>query len=156
GLALAHERYGSGRFTLAELIAPALTIARNGFMVEDDLADSLPRAQARLARWPSSARIFLRSDGSVLAPGDLMVQADLAASLDLIARAGPGAFYQGAIGEKIVASVRAAGGGMTLEDLAAYRPVVRAPVRGTYRGYDIVSMPPPSSGGTLLVEMLNI
>jgi len=156
GLALAHERYGSGRLTLAELIAPALAIARNGFMVEDDLADSLPSAQERLARWPSSARIFLRSDGSVLAPGDLMVQPDLAASLDRIAREGPRAFYQGPIGEKIIAAVRAAGGVMTREDLAAYRPVLREPLRGSYRGYDIVSMPPPSSGGAVLIEMLNI
>jgi len=156
GLALAHERYGSGAFTLAQLIAPALAIARNGFMVEDDLADSLPSAQARLARWPSSAKIFLRSDGSVLGPGDLMVQADLAASLDLIAREGPRAFYQGPIGDKIVAAVRAAGGVMTGDDLRNYRAVVRPAMRGTYRGHAIVSMPPPSSGGTMLIEMLNI
>src|SRR6266705_985030 len=136
GLALAHERYGSGRFTLAVLIAPALALARNGIEVEDDLADSLPRAQPRLARWPSS-RTFLNSDGLVLAPGQDLVQADLAGSLDLIARQGPRAFYDGPIGDKIVASVRAAGGVMTREDLARYRAVVRAPVRGLYRGYDI-------------------
>jgi gamma-glutamyltranspeptidase / glutathione hydrolase len=155
GLKLAHERYGSGRFTFAELIQPALTLARNGFAVEDDLADVLPRAQPRLARWPSS-KVFLRSDGSVLGPGDLLVQADLAASLDLIAREGPRAFYDGPIGEKIAASVRTAGGVMSMDDLRNYRPVIRTPVRGTYRGYDVVSMPPPSAGGTLLVEMLNI
>src|SRR5262245_3238696 len=156
GLALAHARYGSGKFSFAELIAPALALARNGFMVEDDLADQLPRSQARLRRWPPSHKIFLRSDGSVLAPGDLLVQADLAASLDLIARDGPGAFYDGPIAEKIVASVGAAGGVMTRDDLRNYRPVVRAPVRGTYRGHDVISVPPPSSGGTLLVEILNI
>jgi gamma-glutamyltranspeptidase / glutathione hydrolase len=156
GLALAHERYGSGKFTFAQLIAPALAIARNGFMIEDDLADALPYAQARLGRWPSSAKIFLRSDGAVLGAGDLMVQADLAASLDLIAREGPNVFYQGSIGDKIVAAVRAAGGVMTGDDLRNYRPVVRAAMRGTYRGHTIVSMPPPSSGGTLLIEMLNI
>ncbi|MFL5000756.1 MAG: gamma-glutamyltransferase [Xanthobacteraceae bacterium] len=155
GLKLAHERYGSGRFTFAELIQPALTLARNGFAVEDDLADVLPRVQSRLARWPSS-RLFLRSDGSVLGPGDLLVQADLAASLDLIARDGPRAFYDGPIGEKIAASVRAAGGVLSIDDLRSYRPVIRPPVRGTYRGYDILSMPPPSAGGTLLVEMLNV
>jgi gamma-glutamyltranspeptidase / glutathione hydrolase len=155
GLKLAHERYGSGRFTFADLIEPALTLARNGFAVEDDLADVLAMVPSRLARWPSS-RVFLRSDGSVLGPGDLLVQADLAASLDLIAREGPRAFYDGPIGEKIVAGVRAAGGVMAMDDLRNYRPVIRPPVRGTYRGYDIVSMPPPSAGGTLLVEMLNI
>jgi gamma-glutamyltranspeptidase / glutathione hydrolase len=156
GLALALERYGSGKFTWAQLIAPALDAARNGVAVEDDLADALPRAQPRLARWPSTAKIFLNPDGVVLAPGQSLVQADLAASLDMIARDGPRGFYQGPIAEKIVASVRAAAGLMTLDDLAAYRPVVRAPVRGTYRGYEIVSMPPPSSGGVHLIEMLNV
>jgi gamma-glutamyltranspeptidase/glutathione hydrolase len=156
GLALALERYGSGKFTWAQLIAPALDAARNGVAVEDDLADALPRAQPRLARWPSTAKIFLNPDGVVLAPGQSLVQADLAASLATIARDGPRGFYQGPIAEKIVASVRAAGGLMTLDDLAAYRPVIRTPVRGTYRGYDIVSMPPPSSGGVHLIEMLNV
>jgi gamma-glutamyltranspeptidase/glutathione hydrolase len=156
GLALALERYGSGKFTWAQLIAPALDAARNGVAVEDDLADALPRAQPRLARWPSTAKIFLNPDGVVLAPGQSLVQSDLAASLAMIARDGPRGFYQGPIAEKIVASVRAAGGLMTLDDLAAYRPVIRTPVRGTYRGYDIVSMPPPSSGGVHLIEMLNV
>jgi gamma-glutamyltranspeptidase/glutathione hydrolase len=156
GLASALERYGSGKFTWAQLIAPALDAARNGVAVEDDLADALPRAQPRLARWPSTAKIFLNPDGVVLAPGQSLVQADLAASLDMIARDGPRGFYQGPIAEKIVASVRAAGGLMTLDDLAAYRPVIRTPLRGTYRGHDIVSMPPPSSGGVHLVEMLNV
>jgi gamma-glutamyltranspeptidase/glutathione hydrolase len=156
GLALALERYGSGKFTWAQLIAPALEAARNGVAVEDDLADSLARAQPRLARWPSTAKIFLNPDGVVLAPGQSLVQADLAASLDMIARDGPRSFYQGPIAEKIVADVRGAGGLMTLDDLAAYRPVIRTPVRGTYRGYDIVSMPPPSSGGVHLIEMLNV
>src|SRR5262249_16696393 len=156
GLSLAHARYGSGRFTLAELVEPALALARNGFALEDDLADQLPRAQARLARWPSTARIFLRSDGTALGTGDLLVQADLAASLDLIARDGPRAFYDGPIGEKIVAALRGAGGVMTMDDLRGYAPTVRPPVYGIYRGYDILSMPPPSAGGTLLIEMLNI
>jgi gamma-glutamyltranspeptidase / glutathione hydrolase len=156
GLALALERYGSGKFSLAQLIAPALAAARNGIVVEDDLADALPRAQPRLARWPSTAKVFLNPDGVVLAPGQSLVQADLAGSLDTIAREGPRAFYEGPIAEKIVVGVRGAGGLMTLDDLKAYRPVIRTPVRGTYRGYDIVSMPPPSSGGVHLIEMLNV
>jgi gamma-glutamyltranspeptidase/glutathione hydrolase len=156
GLALALERYGSGRFTLAQLIAPALAAARNGIVVEDNLADTLPGAQPRLARWPSTAKIFLNPDGVVLGPGQSLVQADLAASLEAIARDGPRAFYQGPIAEKIVAAVRGAGGLMTLDDLKAYRPVIRTPVRGTYRDYQIVSMPPPSSGGVHLIEMLNV
>jgi gamma-glutamyltranspeptidase / glutathione hydrolase len=156
GLALALERYGSGKFTLAQLIAPGLAAARNGVLVEDNLADVLPAAQPRLARWPSTAKIFLNPDGVVLGAGQSLIQADLAASLDAIAREGPRAFYQGPIAEKIVAAVRGAGGLMTLDDLKAYRPVIRSPVRGTYRDYQIVAMPPPSSGGVHLIEMLNV
>jgi gamma-glutamyltranspeptidase/glutathione hydrolase len=156
GLALAHRRYGSGLFSLAQLIAPAIALAREGFPVEDDIADSLPRVRTRLARWPSSAKIFLKGDGSTLASGDTLVQRDLAATLEAIARGGAAAFYEGAIAEKLVAAVRAAGGIMTREDLKDYRPIVRRPVRGTYRGYGIVSMPPSSSGGVVLIEMLNI
>src|SRR5205807_6600477 len=110
GLALAHERYGSGRFTLAQLIAPAIALAREGFAVEDELADTLPRAQPRLARWPASAKIFLKADGVALGRGDRLVQSDLAASLETIAAQGPRAFYQGPLAEKIVAGVRQNGG----------------------------------------------
>jgi gamma-glutamyltranspeptidase/glutathione hydrolase len=156
GLALAHERYGSGRFSLAELIAPAIRLAREGIPVEDDLAESLPPAQPRLVRWPSAAKIFLKPDGVALGRGDVLVQSDLAASLEAIALRGPQAFYQGAIAEKIVASVRAAGGLMTVEDLARYRAVERPAVVGTYRGHKIVSMPPPSSGGVHLIQVLNM
>ncbi len=156
GLALAEEKYGSGHFTLADLIAPAIALARDGFAVADDTADSLSRDQARLKRWPASAQIFLKPDGDVLARGDRLVQPDLANTLEAIARDGPRAFYQGALAEKIAAAIDAAGGVMTLDDLKAYRAVERTPVRGTYRGYDIVSMPPPSSGGVALIEMLNI
>src|SRR5205807_4894689 len=85
GLALAHECYGSGKFTLAQLIAPAIRLAREGIPVEDDLADSLPRAQPRLARWPASAKIFLKPDGTALERGDRLLQSDLAASLETIA-----------------------------------------------------------------------
>ena len=155
GLALAHEKYGSGRFTLAELMAPAIELARVGFAVDTDTANSLPAAKGKLARWPASAKIFLK-DGEVLREGERLVQADLAASLQAIARDGPRAFYEGPIAEKIVAAVRAAGGIMTLEDLHRYRAIEREPVRGSYRGYDLVSMSPPSSGGVLLVEILNI
>ena len=156
GLAQAHRDYGSGKFTLAELIAPAVRLARDGIAVEDDLADSLLVAQPRLARWPSSARIFLKENGVAFERGDRLMQADLAASLEAIAQAGPAAFYQGAIGEKIAASVRAAGGVMTAADLANYHVITRKPVRGSYRGYDVLSMPPPSSGGVHLVQLLNM
>src|SRR5262245_18507225 len=149
GLALAHAKYGSGKFTLAELIAPAIRLARDGFPIDYDVADSLPRAKARLERWPSSAKIFLKDDG-------ILVQSDLADTLAAIARDGPKAFYEGAIAEKIVASVRDAGGLMTVDDLKSYQAIDREPLRGSYRGYDIVSMPPSSSGGAILIEILNI
>ena len=156
GFALAHAKYGSGKFTWAYLIRPAIELARNGIPVETDIADSLSLAAQRFARWPASAKIFLRSDGSPLREGDRLVQIDLAATLETIARRGPRAFYEGPIADRIASAVREAGGLMTAEDLKNYRAVERTPVRGTYRGYDIVSMPPPSSGGVLLIEMLNV
>jgi gamma-glutamyltranspeptidase/glutathione hydrolase len=156
GLALALEKYGSGKFTLADLIRPAIELARSGFVLTDDSADSLPSWHARLAHWPSTAKIFSRSDGTSLREGDTLVQADLADTLSAIAAQGPRGFYEGAVAEKLAKAVQDAGGLMTADDLKAYRPVIRAPVRGTYRGYDIVSMPLPSSGGVGLVETLNI
>ena len=155
GLALAEEKYGSHKIAFADLLAPAINLAQEGFPVEDDLADSLPKARARLARWPSSAAIFLNGD-EVPREGDLLLQPDLADTLQAIADGGPRAFYQGPIAQEIAAAVRAAGGIMTVDDLANYRAVERPVVRGTYRGYDIVSMPPPSSGGVALIEALNI
>jgi gamma-glutamyltranspeptidase / glutathione hydrolase len=156
GLSLALAQYGSGKFSLADLIAPAVRLAREGIPIENDLFDSLLLAQPRLAQWPSTVRIFLKADGAPPAQGDTLVQSDLADTLDAIARDGPRAFYFGPIADKIVAAVRGAGGVMVRGDLERYSPVVRVPVRGTYRGHDIVAMPPPSSGGIHLIEMLNI
>ncbi|HEY8268404.1 MAG TPA: gamma-glutamyltransferase [Xanthobacteraceae bacterium] len=156
GLALALERYGSGKFTLAQLITPAIKLAREGVMIEGDVADTLPRAVGRLGRWPSSRKIFFKPDGNILARGEQLIQTDLADTLHLIAREGPRAFYEGPIAEKTMAAIRAAGGVMTLDDLKNYRPVVRAPVRGSYRGFEIVSMSPPSSGGVHIIQMLNM
>src|SRR6185312_8961381 len=156
GLALAHEKYGSGKLSLADLIEPAITLARNGVDVVDDIADTLPSAQQRIARWHSSAPVFLNSDGTVLAPGQDLLQPDLAATLSTIARDGPKGFYEGPVAEKLATAIRKAGGIMTVDDLKIYRAIERVPLRGTYRGYDIVSMPPPSSGGVHLIEMLNI
>lgn len=156
GLAEAHRRWGSGRFSLAELVAPAIRLARDGIVVEEDLADSLPRAAARLGRFPSSRRIFLKPDGTAPAPGDRLVQEDLARSLEAIAQQGPAGFYEGATAARIVAALAQHGGIMTTEDFRAYRPVIREVVRGSYKGWAIASMPPPSSGGVHLVQMLNM
>ena len=156
GLALALEKYGSGKFTLAQLVKPSIELARDGFVLTDDIADTLPQWYRRLAKWPASAKTFARADGTSLQEGDRLVQADLAATLSAIAEQGPRGFYQGSVAEKLAKAVRDAGGIMTTEDLKAYQAVIRTPVRGTYRGYEIVSMPLPSSGGIVLLETLNI
>ncbi|MEJ0096029.1 MAG: gamma-glutamyltransferase [Methylocella sp.] len=153
GLSLALRRYGSGKLTLA---APAVRLAREGIEVQQDLADSLPQARERLGRWPSSAEIFLHPDGTPLGRRDLLRQADLAKVIEAFGRDGERAFYEGEVAEKIVASVRAAGGRMTLVDMKSYRAVEREPVRGFYRGHEIVSMPPPSSGGVHVIELVNM
>jgi gamma-glutamyltranspeptidase/glutathione hydrolase len=156
GLALAQEKYGSGKMSFADLLAPAIRLAQQGFAVEDDLADSLPVAAKRLARFPSTAAILLKNGGQPLQAGDRLIQFDLADTLKAIAARGPRAFYEGSIAKNIADAVRQAGGIMTVEDLQNYRAIERPVVRGTYRGRTIVSMPPPSSGGVHLIEMLNI
>ena len=156
GLELAWRKYSSGKFSFADLIAPAIALARQGLTVDDDVADSLPLAAAALARDPSSARIYLRPDGGVPQTGDHIALDDLAATLETIAVTGVGGFYSGPVAQKIVEAVNAAGGRMTIEDLASYHAVERQPVSGTYRGYTVVSMPPPSSGGAHIIELLNI
>jgi len=156
GLSLALEKYGSGKFTLAELLKPAIDLARDGFVIADDLGDTLASGQRRMARWPSATKIFSGADGKPLLDGDRLVQSDLAATLSAISEQGPRGFYEGPVAEKLAKAVVDAGGIMTTEDLKSYQAMIRAPVRGTYRGYDIVSMPQPSSGGTVLLETLNI
>jgi gamma-glutamyltranspeptidase / glutathione hydrolase len=120
------------------------------------MADTLPEIYRQLARWPSTAKIFSRADGTSLREGDRLVQSDLAATLTAIAEQGPRGFYQGPVAEKLAKAIRDAGGIMTPDDLKSYAATIRAPVKGHYRGYDIVSMPLPSSGGVVLLEMLNI
>jgi gamma-glutamyltranspeptidase/glutathione hydrolase len=155
GLALALEKYGSGKFTLADLIAPAIDLAEKGVLVEDDLADTLAPASDRLKRWPATASIFFNGD-QPMHEGDRLIQLDLADTLRAIAKDGPGAFYQGHVAAQIASAVANAGGILKKDDLANYHAIERAVVRGKYRGYDIVTAPPPSSGGVHLIEMLNI
>ena len=154
GMALALEKYGT--MSLAEVMAPAIFLARNGITVTSPTADALHRRQKRLSKHPATARIFLHSDGTPWAAGEQLVQADLAESLAQIAEQGPDAFYRGEIARKIAASMAANGGLITMDDLKNYTAVERAPVHGSYRGYDIYSMPPPSSGGVHLIQLLNI
>ncbi|MGX9391013.1 gamma-glutamyltransferase [Nitrobacteraceae bacterium UC4446_H13] len=156
GLTLALEKYGSGKFTLVQLLQPAIALARDGFVVTDDGADTLPNWHKRLARWPAAAKIFSRADGSSLREGDRLIQTDLASTLEAIAAQGVRGFYEGPVADKLAQGIQAAGGVITQDDLKQYRAIEREPVRGSYRGYDIVSMPLPSSGGVVLIETLNM
>lgn len=153
GMARALEEYGT--ISLADAIAPAIELAEQGITVDEDLADSLLGLEERLKAWPSSEKIFYKEGGAFYEPGDTLVQADLAESLKLIAEDGPSAFYEGPIAEKIVAAVEAEGGHLTLDDFKSYEVAIREPVTGDYRGYTIASMPPPSSGGTHIIQILN-
>ncbi len=154
GLALASERYGD--LPLAQVMAPAIRLAEQGIEVTAGLAESLEARRERLSRWPAAKAIFFKAGGGAYRPGERLVQTDLAWSLKLIAEQGPAAFYQGAIAERIAADMAANGGLITMADLATYRPALRQPVTGSYRGYQIASMPPPSSGGVHLVQILNM
>ncbi|HEY4203984.1 MAG TPA: gamma-glutamyltransferase [Xanthobacteraceae bacterium] len=156
GLSLALKKYGSGKFTLAQLLQPAIVLARDGFIVTDDMADTLPGWHKRLTRWPATAKIFSRADGSSLREGDRLVQADLATTLEAIAGHGPSGFYEGPVADELVKGIQQAGGIITRDDLKSYQALEREPMRGSYRGYDIVAMPLPSSGGVVLLETLNI
>ena len=154
GMAMVLEKYGT--ISLARALQPAIELAENGFPVDEDLRNTLILVKDRMQASPASMDIFYQEGGVSYQVGDILVQKDLAKSLRLIAREGAEAFYTGAIADAIVADMEANGGLITKEDLANYQPVIRTPIRGNYRGYDIYSMPPPSSGGVHLVQMLNI
>ncbi len=154
GFELALEKYGS--LPLPQVMAPAIKLARQGIQVTPDLANSLGAMQKRLNQWPSTQAIFYKADGSSYQPGEILKQTDLANTLTAIAKQGSGAFYRGAIAKQISDAVQSAGGMMTPQDLADYQAVERKPVTGDYRGYEIISMPPPSSGGVHIVQMLNM
>jgi gamma-glutamyltranspeptidase/glutathione hydrolase len=154
GLALALESYGT--LPLEKVVAPAIHLAEEGIPVTQGMAIALEAAKERMSPWPESMKIFFKPDGSPYEIGDILVQKDLANSLKAIAKEGPKAFYEGKIAEKIAADMKTHGGLITLEDLKNYKAVIREPVRGEYRGYEIVSMPPPSSGGIHVIQILNI
>ena len=153
GLAHIVENYGS--MTLAEVLEPAIKLARDGIEVTYDLAADLARSQ-RLKNNPASLRKFYKPDGSNYEVGELWKQPDLAWTLSEIAEHGVEAFYSGSVAKKIVADMEAHNGLITMQDLADYEIVEREPVRGSFRGYEIAAMPAPSSGGTHVIQMLNI
>jgi gamma-glutamyltranspeptidase/glutathione hydrolase len=153
GFALAHERYGSGAWE--RLVEPAVGLAADGFQLSEALAGSFEYAVRAMERYPVSLAKFTK-DGEPYTQGDLWQQPDLALTLERIRDQGRDGFYAGETARLIAQEMERGGGMITEEDLARYQAQERTPIRGTFRGYDIVSMPPPSSGGTALVEMLNI
>ena len=154
GLYAAHEKLGS--LPWRDLVEPAVVLARDGFPLSYTLATGFRRYAEAWERYPSSTRVFKKPDGSFYQMGETWRQPDLAHTLRLIQEQGRDGFYRGENAERLDGFMRANGGIITAEDLALYRAVEREPIRGTYRGYQIVSMPPPSSGGVTLVQMLNI
>ena len=142
--------------TLAQVLAPAIKQAEEGFTVTYDLSRILKTYAGRLSKWPETAKIFYKPDGSFYEAGELLVQKDLAWSLRMIAKNGIGAFYGGEIAARISEDMKEQGGLLRVEDFEAYEVEKAAPVWGKYRGYDVASMPPPSSGGVHIIQMLNI
>ena len=144
-----------GKLTWRRLVEPAVLLAREGFIVTDGLARSLRGVLPDMKKYPASVAQFSRA-GVPYEPGDLLQQPDLARTLERIAREGPAGFYQGETARLIEEEMKAGGGLITGADLEAYRALRRTPLRGTYRGYDVLTMPPVSSGGVALITMLNI
>ena len=152
GLALASGKYGTK--TWDSLVEPAQRLAHNGFEVTWDLAQSL-RSSSRLSKFPESRRVFLNGD-QPFSFGDLLKQPDLAATLDRLARLGPDEFYTGETARLIAKDMATHRGTISLADLGEYQPVERRPVAGTYRDHEVLSAPPPSSGGAGVIQILNI
>ena len=150
GLAYAQQHWG--KLSLKQVIAPAIKLARDGFVLDYGTATDL--REDDLAKFPESKRIFQR-DGNFYQPGDVFKQPELARTLERIA-ANPDDFYHGEMARELASAMQKGGGLMTAADLAAYEVKERQPIKGTYRGYDVISAPPPSSGGVALVEILNI
>ena len=154
GFLLAHERFG--KLPMEELLAPAIELAEKGFPVSWRLADRFRRTAPRFRQYSATAEAFLKEDGEPYQPGEVWKQPDLARTLRRIQNKGWAGFYQGETARLLAAAMKKHGGLITEEDLAAYEAKERTPVHGTYRGYDVYSMYPPSSGGVAVLEMLNI
>ncbi|MBO1517565.1 gamma-glutamyltransferase [Psychrobacter halodurans] len=154
GLLKALEDHGT--MSREQVMSPAIALAEDGIEVTAGLSESLEALSDRLQKWPSTKKVFFKPDGSAYQPGERLYQPELARSLKLIATQGADGFYKGETARSIVKAVNEAGGRMSLQDLANYEAIARTPVTGDYRGYKIVSMPPPSSGGIHIVQILNI
>jgi gamma-glutamyltranspeptidase / glutathione hydrolase len=172
GLGLAHARFGKAPW--ADLVRPAARLAAEGFLISRDLADSLNRqfarstaepkerrstrrdAYGRLADFPETVAALAKPDGSAWRPGDRLIQSDLGRTLERIAASGPDEFYTGETAQLVARYMAEHKGFITLDDLNSYQAKLRPPVHTTYRGYDVFGMGPPSSGGIVLCQMLNI
>jgi gamma-glutamyltranspeptidase/glutathione hydrolase len=154
GLEAAHRKFG--KLPWRDVVMPAVALAEQGFVLSPALARSLNAEMTRMAAFPASVAAYGKPGGGEWAAGDRLILTDLGRTLRAIATEGPGVFYKGWIADRIAEDMKANGGLITREDLAAYQARERRPVLGTYRGFDIISMPPPSSGGVALIEMLNI
>ena len=154
GLDTAQRKYG--KLTRQQVMEPAIKLARDGFILNRGDTDILDTTIAKFRDDPEAARIFLRPNGDPLQPGDRLIQADLANTLESIAQNGPDAFYQGKIPQAVEAAAKKGGGILTAKDFADFRIAETAPITCSYRGYEFVSAPPPSSGGVTLCEILNV
>ncbi|WP_145538548.1 gamma-glutamyltransferase [Yersinia alsatica] len=154
GMDSAQQKYG--KLTRQQVMAPAIKLAREGFILTRADTDILDTTVKRFRQDPESARIFLRQNGEALQPGDRLIQADLAETLTAISEKGPDAFYQGKIPQAVEAAAKKGGGILTAADFANYKITETAPITCSYRGYKFVSSPPPSSGGVTLCETLNV
>ncbi|EMF9308474.1 gamma-glutamyltransferase [Yersinia enterocolitica] len=154
GMDSAQKKYG--KLTRQQVMAPAIKLAREGFVLTRADTDILDTTVKRFRQDPESARIFLRKNGEALQPGDRLIQTDLADTLTAISEQGPDAFYQGKIPQAVEAAAKKGGGILTVADFANYKITETAPITCSYRGYKFVSSPPPSSGGVTLCETLNV
>ncbi|MGP1431261.1 MAG: gamma-glutamyltransferase [Treponema sp.] len=154
GLLYALENYGT--MTREQVIRPAANLAKNGFYVTPTLSNDMKSQFDKLEKYPESAKVFLNKEGLPYEVDDLFTNPDMAKTLDIIIKNGKDGFYKGEVAEAIVKTLNKYDGLYTMEDLANYKPLVRQPVKGTYRGYEIISSPSPSSGGAIVIEILNI
>ncbi|MDH4468885.1 MAG: gamma-glutamyltransferase [Bacteriovoracaceae bacterium] len=155
GLYRIHSRFG--KMPWSTLLAPAIKMAEEGFLVYDDLANALGMFEKSLSQFPSTKSVFFnKQENRVWKKGELFIQKDLAKTLKKIAKQGPKAFYRGEIAKKMVNSVDEYGGVLSLKDLKNYRSKDRTPIKGSFQGLDVYSMPPPSSGGIHVVQILNL
>jgi gamma-glutamyltranspeptidase/glutathione hydrolase len=155
GMALAHKRFG--KLSWKDVVMPAADLAEKGFVISASLANGLNReVTGQMKKFPASLAAYGKPGGTPWAAGDRLILPDLAKTMKAIATDGPDVFYKGWIADRISEEMAANGGLITKDDLAAYQAKERAPIKGTFLGYEIISMPPPSSGGIAIVEMLNM